>query len=141
MHTRPVSLAVLAFIAACRTDGPAGLRSSTGGVGTLQQVIRLAPDSPTPNQVLTIESLIINRGAQPVEFTSRICGLDTKGDLVLTGSLLMCAAYSMRGTLPPGDSLSGFDARVVASSPGQYTLRVRHLIDPERWVEVPVEVR
>jgi hypothetical protein len=132
---------VLALIAACQADGPAGLRSSTGGVRALQQVIRLAPDSPTPNQVLTIESVIINRGTQPVEFTSRICGLDTKGDLVLTGSLLMCAAYALRGTLPPRDSLHGFDARVVASSPGHYTLRVRHLIDPERWVEVPVDVR
>jgi hypothetical protein len=136
-----VSLAGLALIAACQTDRPAGLRSPTGGVRTLQQVIRLAPDSPTPNQVLTIESVISNRGAQPVEFTSRICGLDTKGDLVLTGSLLMCAAVALRGTLPPGDSLHGFDARVVASSPGHYTLRVRHLIDPERWVEVPVDVR
>jgi len=140
MRPRPVSLAILALIAACQTDGSAGPRSPTGGV-TLQQVIRLAPASPTANELLTIESVIINRGAQPVEFTSRICGLDTKGDLALTGSLLMCAAYSMRGTLSPGDSLDGFDARVVASAPGHYTLRVRHFIDPEQWVEVAVDVR
>ena len=140
MRTRPVSLAMLACIAACQTDGPTELGSLVGSV-TLQQVIRLTPASPAPNEVLTIESVVINRGAQPVVFTSRICGLDTKGDLELTISLFMCAGYSMHGTLLPGDSLAGFDARVVASTPGQYTLHVRHLLDPERWVEVPVDVR
>ncbi len=141
MRTRPVSLAVLTLIVACQTEGPTGLRSPTARARWLQQVIRLAPDSPTPNQELTITSVIVNRGALPVEFTSRICGLDTKGDLVLTSPLILCAAYSMRGTLAPGDSHIGFDARGVASSPGHYTLRVRHLIDPERWVDVPVVVR
>jgi hypothetical protein len=31
--------------------------------------------------------------------------------------------------------------RVVSSPPGQYTVRVRQLIQPEAWVEVPVVVR
>jgi hypothetical protein len=140
MRTRAVSIPILALLAACQTDGPAGLRSMTRDA-TLQQVIRLRPATPAPDEILTIESVVINRGTQPAELTSRICGLDTKGDLALTGSLMMCAGYSMQGTLPPGDSLTGFDARVVASAPGHYTLRVRHLLDPERWVVIPVDVR
>lgn len=140
MQTRVV--AAVAAIIGCQGAG----QPTAPGVPqviapVLVQVVRLTPEQPAQNQELVIESVIINRGPLPVDFTGRLCGLDTKGDLELTGSLLMCAAYSMRGELASGDSVVGFDARVVASRPGRYTLGIRHLLDPERWMEVPVAVR
>ena len=141
MRTRIIPTALLALALGCQTDQPTATRSLGVVARNLVQIVRLSPEKPVRNQVLTIESVIINDGGRLVDFTSRICGLDTQGDLALTGSLLMCAAYSMSAHLAPGDSIQGFDARVVTSPPGRYMLRVRHLLDPERWVEVPVEVR
>ncbi len=106
----------------------------------LQQTVRLFPAQPAQGEQLLVVSVVVNHKPDSVAFTSRICGLDTKGSLELTGSLLMCAAYSMSARLAPGDSVTGFDARVVTSPPGRYTLRVRHLLVPEAWVEIPVVV-
>lgn len=128
-------VALLGLALDCRTDGATGARAP------LDQVVRIAPASPGSGGTLRITSTIYNRGAAPVDLSTRTCGLDTEGDLTLSGSLLMCAAFSRRVTLSPSDSVSAFDARVVASPPGRYTLRVRQALDPERWVAVPVVIR
>jgi hypothetical protein len=135
MHPRLGSLALLGLAIGCQPTA-----SLDAPAPPLEQVVRLSPAAPTTGQVLRIHSTIINRGTSPIDVTSRTCGLDTKGDLELSGSLLMCAALNRQVTLIPSDSLSGFDARVVNSPPGRYTLRVRHALNPERWVEVPVVV-
>lgn len=119
----------------CRSSAATG-----AGPGPLEQVVRLSPVSPATNEVLTIHSTLVNRGATAVDVVSRTCGLDAAGDLDLSGSLLMCAAFSRRVTLMPADSVSAFDACAVTSGPGRYTLRVRQALDPERWVEVPVVI-
>ena len=51
-----------------------------------------------------------------------------------------CAAYSRSLVLAAGDTVTGSDIRVVSSPPGQYTVLVRQLVQPEAWVEVPVVV-
>jgi hypothetical protein len=51
----------------------------------------------------------------------------------------MC--WSNQRTLAPGDSVVGEDVMQVTSPPGTYQLRVRHLLDPERWVTLRVVVR
>jgi hypothetical protein len=136
MRTPLGSLALLGWAFGCQP-----VRSLATPPGArLEQTVRLSPTTPTTGQVLRIQSTIINRGTSPIDVTSRTCGLDTKGDLELSGSLLMCAAFSRQVTLMPADSLSAFDARVVTSPPGRYTLRVRHALDPDRWVELPVAV-
>lgn len=127
-------VALLGLALDCRTD------DATEARAPLEQVVRLAPASPSSGGTLRITSTIYNRGAAPVDLSTRTCGLDIKGDLALSGSLLMCAAFSRQLTLSPSDSVSAFDARVVASPPGAYTLRVRQALHPERWVAVPVVI-
>jgi len=107
----------------------------------LEQTVRLSPAEPAPGDTLDIVSVVVNGTAEPVDVSSRICGLDLESSLKLTNAFLSCAGYSMQGALAPRDSLLGFARRVVAGEPGEYTLRVRHLLDPEVWVEVPVIVR
>jgi hypothetical protein len=107
----------------------------------LDQVVRLSPAVPESGAILTIASTIRNWGTTPLDLSSRICGLDTAGKLELSGSLLACAGFSRQVRLLPSDSVTAFDARVVTSPPGRYTLRVRHALEPERWVELSVVVK
>jgi hypothetical protein len=133
-----ISLAGLA----CRAEptpltGPSGLVTPQG----LEQSVRLSPAEPAPGDTLDIASIVVNRSADPVGVVSRICGLDLETPLQLANPFVRCGGYSMQGALPPGDSVQGFDRRVVGSEPGSYRLRVRHLLNPDVWVEVPITVR
>jgi hypothetical protein len=87
--------------------------------------------------------MIVNDGASPVALSSRVCGLDYEGSLELTHppEVLKCAGVSQASTLAPGDTARVGDLMRVASAPGTYTLRVRHALDPERWVSLEVVVR
>ncbi len=107
----------------------------------LEQTVRLSPAEPKTGDTLDITSIVVNGTAAAVDVVSRICGMDLETALKLTRPGLACAGYSMQGALAPGDSLLGFAGGVVASAPGQYTLRVRHLLDPDVWVEVSITVR
>jgi hypothetical protein len=107
----------------------------------LEQTVRLSPAEPVPGDTLKIESIVVNGTGAAVEVTSRICGMDVETSLQLSHPNIACAGYSMQGALAPGDSLLGFAGGVVASGPGTYTMRVRHLLNPDVWVDVPVAVR
>ena len=107
----------------------------------LEQTIQLSPAEPRTGDVLDIRSVVVNGTTAAVDVVSRICGMDVETTLKLNQTGLACAGYSMQGALAPGDSLLGFSGGVVGSSPGQYTLRVRHLLNPDVWVEVSVTVR
>lgn len=106
----------------------------------LEQTIRLTPTAPSPGDTLAITSIVVNGTGAAVNVTSRICGIDLQTTLKLSGTGLACAGYSMQGPLAPGDSLLGFAGGVVMSGAGTYTLRLRHLLNPDVWVEVPVTV-
>lgn len=111
-------------------------------LGSLEQTVAITPRQPIPGDRVWISSIVINRGGDPKQVESRICGLDLEADVDLQWtSAVACAGYSTQGDLPPGDSLLGGDRRIVGSPPGEYSLRVRHLLDPEVWVEVAVRVR
>jgi len=107
----------------------------------LEQTVRLSPAEPASGDTLDIVSLVVNGTGAAVDVTSRICGLDLETSLQLTNAFISCAGYSMHAALARGDSLQGFARRVVAGPPGNYTLRVRHLLNPAVWVDVPVTVR
>jgi len=107
----------------------------------LEQTVRLSPAEPKTGDTLDIRSIVVNGTATPVDVVSRICGMDLETTLKLSYPGVTCAGYSMHGALAPGDSLLGFAGGVVASAPGQYTLRVRHLLDPDVWVDVSITVR
>ena len=137
------TLALLSFASlSCRPEpatltGPRVVVTEQG----LEQTVRLSPAEPAPGDTLEIASIVVNATAAPVDVASRICGLDLETPLTLTNPFFSCAGYSMASELTPGDSLQGFDRRVVGGLPGTYTLRVRHLLNPDVWVEVPITVR
>lgn len=139
--SRTAALAVLVGILGCgprEPVGPVGARSIT--VQGLEQTVRLFPAEPAQGDELQIASVVVNRKRVAAAVVSRICGLDTTGDLELTGSRFMCAGYSMNAALAPGDSVTGNDSRTIASGPGRYTLWVRHLLVPDAWVDIQVVV-
>jgi len=138
------TIVLLSFAAIACSSTPSASLTGPKVVVTpqgLEQTVRLSPAEPAPGDTLNIESIVVNGTAAPVDVVSRICGMDLETTLKLTYANLACAGYSMQGALAPGDSLLGFAGGVVASAPGQYTLRVRHLLDPDVWVDVPVTVR
>jgi len=107
----------------------------------LEQTVRLSPAVPAPGETLDITSVVVNQTTSAVDVTSRICGFDIESSLALVNSSLHCAGYSMHGELAAGDSILGFERREVAGQAGDYTLRIRHLLNPDVWVDVPVTVR
>lgn len=148
-----LSVAHLSAIGICLGLAAACGESSTGSVsdlesgfavvttGDLEQRVTVTPAVLALGEQLVVASEVLNRGSISRTLTSRICGLDLETTVELTGSLLMCAGYSMRGDLEPGHTTRSFDAVVVTSGHGKHTLRIRHLIEPEVWVSVPIVVR
>lgn len=108
--------------------------------GSLVQTIRLSTAEPTPGDTLWIESTVVNEGGQPVSVESRICGLDLRTELRFAPQV-RCGGYSMQGQLAPGDSVRSTEGGVLTSGPGTYSVRLRHLLQPEKWVTFQVTVR
>ncbi|HEV8399500.1 MAG TPA: hypothetical protein VGQ18_06610 [Gemmatimonadales bacterium] len=127
---------------ACRAE-PAALTGPRVVVTPqgLEQTVRFTPEEPATGDTLDVTSIVVNETHAAVDVSSRICGLDVESSLKLTNAFLSCAGYSMQGELAVGDTLQGFARRVIAGPPGNYTLRVRHLLNPDVWVEVGITVR
>jgi hypothetical protein len=140
--------ALLALVAGCSGGTPTANLSSESDVTRavmpgLEQRVTLTPSELVSGENVQIQSVITNRGSQVVQLESRICGLDLAGDLELSfpPGFGVCDGYSMHGTIAPGESRSSSELRRVDSKPGTYTLRVRHAVQPELWVEMRVVVR
>lgn len=110
------------------------------GPGGLVQTIRVSRAEPSPGDTLRIESVITNEGDQPVNVTSRICGLDLQTELRF-GPQFRCGGFSRHGPLAPGASIRESEGGVVTSRPGTYSVRLRHLLEPEKWVSFQITVR
>jgi hypothetical protein len=108
----------------------------------LDQRVTLTPAELVTGQNVTIQSVITNRGGNAVPLESRICGLTLDGTIRLDfpPDIGMCGGFSMGGTIAPGESRQSTEIRRVASAPGTYTLRVKHALQPELWVEMRVVV-
>lgn len=115
----------------------------TSMVGQLEQTLWLVPAEPAPGDTLRIRSVVGNLGTLPVETETRWCGLDLAGDLRLAWppGWARCGAYSRGDELAHEDSVVEHEWGIVESPPGNYRLRVRHLLKPEHWAEVEVRVR
>lgn len=139
--THPATLVtLLAGAVACRSTESLPPGAPLLAARGLEQVVRLDPAEPTQGQEVHIVSVVTNRATDSVAAVSRICGLDLAGDVTLVMNYMRCAGYSQSIRLAPGDSVTGTDMRVVGSPPGRYTLRVRQLLDPDAWVDVPLIV-
>jgi hypothetical protein len=107
--------------------------------GDVVQTLEFSHMRPAPGDTLRITSVVVNHGrARSIE--ARICGLDLATDLELRDPFGRCGGYSMKGTLAAGDTLHSSEMGVVESGPDVYRVRIRHLLDPERWIRVNIEV-
>lgn len=109
----------------------------------LEQHVTLTPADLVTGENVVIRSVITNRGSQPIQLESRICGLTLGGDIRLDWppGIGMCGGFSMSGPIAPGQARESTEIRRVSSGPGTYTLRVKHAVRPEVWVELRVAVR
>ena len=141
-----LALSSAAALAACAngteptTPGGPDATASVAFADGLVQTVTLSPQPVATGDILTIRSVITNRGAGPVTLERRACGLDLGGTLVVTypPTMMRCAAYSMTGPLAPGDSAVGIEYKQVASRAGLYELRVQHALHPAAAVTLPV---
>ncbi|HKG95695.1 MAG TPA: hypothetical protein VKA84_27545 [Gemmatimonadaceae bacterium] len=137
-------------VAACAAPEPTGeelgvvpnapvTRTAPGG---LRLIVRLSDNRPRSGEIFSVSSVIVNDGAAPIRVTSRICGLDVRSDAELAPTgFAMCAGYSMQGMLAPGDSVVGsMPIALNVEQTGTHTLTVRHLLEPDVWVDVGVKV-
>ena len=139
---------VLLTAAICACDGPVEVEEIEPGfvrvsIGDLEQIVQVIPRSPRVGETIGIGSLVINRGHDQVRLTVTDCAYHLDGTLELQECLCpVCGSSSYTTDLAAGDSIVGHtDWRFrVSSEPGTYTLRVRHLLDPDVWVTVPVVV-
>ena len=136
------TLALLSLASLACNGGPAAITAPKVVITPqgLEQTVQLTPATPSPGDNLSITSIVVNGTGAAVDVTSRICGMDLETTLKLNVTGLACAGYSMHGALAAGDTLFGFAGGVVVSGAGTYTVRVRHLLNPDVWVEVPVTV-
>jgi len=141
-----LQLLLLTLLLACSggpltptVDPATGTASVVFTSGGLSQRVELSKQTPKQGDTLTVKSTVTNVGINRT-IESRICGLDLSGvDLAEVGA--HCGGYSVRTSLVTNDSVSSADTRRVTSAPGTYTLKVRHLLDPERWVELKLTVK
>lgn len=109
------------------------------GDGNLIQRIVLSSANPAKGSIIAVRSTIFNAGVKR-DLTTRICGLDL-GGLDLADTDMHCAGFSQRISLATNDTVSQTDRRTVNAAPGDYTLKIRHLLEPERWVELKLHVK
>jgi hypothetical protein len=139
--------AVLGLTAAACSEpaatGPeldAGVVRLTTASGLVQE-LRIEPAEPRVGDTVVIRSTVTNRGSAAVGTESRICGLDIETDLAYSDPFGRCGGYSQTVELAVGRSLSGSEQFVVTGGPGNYQLRVRHLLSPEQWATMQLRVR
>ena len=143
-----VLLALSTFSPGCSpSTTPAVLSSEsdvTRGVAPgLEQRVTLTPAELMSGENVTIHSVLTNRGTNAISLQSRICGLDVESDISLPHppDIGFCGGHSMGGSIAPGETRESTDIRRVAAAAGSYTIRVRHALQPEQWVDVRVTVR
>ena len=143
-----LALSSAAALAACAkgteptTPGGPDATASVAFADGLVQTVTLSPQPVATGGILTIRSVIANRGAAPVTLERRACGLDLGGTLVVAypPTTMRCAAYSMTSALAPGDSAVAIEYKQVVSHAGLYELRVQHALHPSAVVTLPVQV-
>jgi hypothetical protein len=159
-RNRVASLAVLAlFTAGCSYGSPSApsdaslvgnLDGKASGPSGLEQrlvtKVEAAPAGSPYTAILTATSTVVNTGSAPVRVVSRVCffqesDFESTAKLDRSEPLVSCAADSMTMNLAPGQSTGSLDVHFgVRSGPGNYTLKLRHSLDPEFRAEAAFRV-
>lgn len=123
-----------------RASTPAGLEQR------LTTKVTAAPAGSPYTAMLTATSTLVNAGSAPIRVSARVC-LALDADIETTASLdryeplVSCAAVSMATDLAPGQSIGPLEVQFgVRSPPGQYTLTLRHALEPELRAEASFRV-
>jgi hypothetical protein len=131
-----------AAVAGCATDVMAPRSVADAyveqlGDGLVQRV-ELAKREPSTGDLLGLRSVVTNHGAAR-DVTVRTCDLDVTG--LEVAPALTCGGYSATYRMMPGDSAVVVMNATIVSRAGTYRVRVRHLLEPERWLEFTLRVR
>ena len=105
------------------------------------QTLQLLNPGLRVGDTLKLRSILRNVSDKPVTVEYVNCELDLEGDLRTEAPLILCFAYSSETTLAPGQQIVGDLQRRLASGPGRYTIRVKHLLNPDVWVPAELTVR
>ena len=111
--------------------------------GGLLQVLHVSDTVPQRGDTLYFQSTVYNVADSTVTLHAKLACLDITGDLSMVDPVhfRVSECGSEIRPLIAGDSLIEGALRVVLSPPGSYTIWVRHLLEPDVSIEVPVRVK
>lgn len=147
---RRASLVLVSGILACGGDPSAPALAPEGGTvlvdhtdGLRQELTFQRDPAGDAPQDFVLRSRILNRGSTPAFIRYRVCFLhDSDIDTVMRHEIVAlpgCTAIEASHALAPGDSTqSAFYYGRNLSGPGAYDVRIRQLLDPERWASIRV---
>ena len=144
LHRLSALILLLVLASAC-DDDPAGVEDESGHatarLGSFVQTVTIEPARPSTGDTIVINSTVINTGS-PRPATLRQCFMDLEGDLQLEQlRVFRCAATAGTWVMASGETVDNFEGpAIVLSPPGRYILRVRQLLEPSLWAEVPIIV-
>jgi hypothetical protein len=131
-------------------DGTNAREARVAGPGGLEQRLTVVVDPEDFRQpgfhTLLVTSNVVNTGTSTVPITARVC-LFFDSDVEITAQadrfepFILCAAAQQATRLAPGASVGPMELRYrIRSGPGVYTIRVRHVLDPEFRAEARFEI-
>jgi hypothetical protein len=139
---------IIALLALSASACSSGLDDTTSlGVSNLEQHVSISPASPVVGDVLTVRSVIVNRGSSPAvvdHYSSenlRLSGIAFSGSNTDTLPGLGWTS-TVETTLTPGDSIVATRAtNPIASKAGDYLFFVQHVSSPAVGVTVHLKVK
>jgi len=94
--------------------------------------VRLSSTRIAPGEIVTIRSVVVNRGASAIEVTHDACAEIELSGVLKLASQRVCVVGILTRPIAPGDSLvANREARLEpGTAPGRYAVRVQQLIKP-----------
>ena len=104
------------------------------------QTLRLLNAHLRQGDTLRLESTLRNVSNRELTVERVVCELDIETTMGLENPFIHCFAYSAKGPIAAGETVSSQMQRVVTAAPGRYTISIRHLLDPDVWVPAELTV-
>jgi hypothetical protein len=158
MPARILRLLILIACAACAGQSPLDTSGEAGpprheraiGPSGLEQRLTVVVDPDDFREpgfhTLAVTSDVFNTGSASIPIKTRVC-LFTENDIQISAAadrfepLIVCGAVEQTIQLAPGASVGRMEARYrLRSGAGDYTIRVRHALDPEFRAEASFRI-